>query len=279
MEEPDEPFSCDHDVIEISKRMTRGSDELNWYNATTACYDDKYKGKRPADLRKQRAGTLTVNLFQRFHTTIVCGAKATRLQDGQTCAVYSEPRALLSFFIGGGTEIPHFGLRLRLEVQNSKTLYREFTMIWTAWDDDDFDSERTPTFTPSDAERFTFSASLTDVNLKKVKLDKSSAKACNGKDGAEAFQIQWTSHTFPQMVSGFEIPDTQLERLFSPDQIHAFQRFRNMRAKSISIRVVTRIQRDEILQNWCGMAAMPRPTLPRTLFTHVVMLNRQKSLQ
>lgn len=80
--------------------MTRGSDELIWYNATTF-HNYKYKGKRPADLRKQRAGTLTVNLFQRFYTTIVCGAKATRLQDGQTYAVYSEPRALLSFFIGG----------------------------------------------------------------------------------------------------------------------------------------------------------------------------------
>lgn len=41
--------------------------------------DDKYKGKRPADLRKQRPGTLTVNLFQRFHTTIVCGSRATHL--------------------------------------------------------------------------------------------------------------------------------------------------------------------------------------------------------
>ncbi|KGO58028.1 hypothetical protein PEX2_084670 [Penicillium expansum] len=262
MDDPDEPFSYHHDVIEASKRMTRGSDELDWYNATTAFSEDKYKGKRPADLRKTRAGTLTVNLFQRFHTAIVCGTKATRLQDGKSCAVYSEPGALLSFFIGGGMEIPHFGLHLRLQVQNSKTLYRDFTMVWTAWDDDDFDSERTPTFTPSDTERFTFSASLTDVNLKKVKLDENSAKACNGKDGAEAFEIQWTSHTIPQMVSGFEIPDAQLEQLFRPEQIQTFQRFRNMRAKNISIRVVTRIQRDEILHNWCGMAAMPRPTLP-----------------
>jgi hypothetical protein len=262
MDDPNEPFSYHHDVIEASKRMTRGSDELDWYNATTAFSEDKYKGKRQMDLRKTRAGTSTVDLFQRFHTTIVCGAEATRLQDGKTCAVYSKSRALLSFFIGGGMEIPHFGLRLRLEVQNSKTLYRDFTMVWTAWDDDGFDSERIPTFTPSDTERFTFSASLTDVNLKKVKLDENSAKACNGKDGAEAFEIQWTSHTIPQMVSGFQIPDAELERLFRPEQIETFQRFRNMRGKNISIRVVTRIQRDEILHNWCGMAAMPRPTLP-----------------
>ncbi|KUM58407.1 hypothetical protein ACN42_g8754 [Penicillium freii] len=120
MEEPDEPFSYHHDVIEVSKRMTRGSDELIRYNATTAFHNYKYQGKRPADLRKQRAGTLTVNLFQRFYTTIVCGAKATRLQDDQTYAIYSEPRALLSFFNGGGTEIPHLGLRLRLEVQTPK---------------------------------------------------------------------------------------------------------------------------------------------------------------
>ncbi|KAJ5849482.1 hypothetical protein N7455_009338 [Penicillium solitum] len=84
MDDPDEPFSYHHDVIEASKRMTRGSDGLSWYNATTAFSEDKYKGKRPADLRKTRAGTLTVNLFQRFHTTIVCGAKATRFQDGKT---------------------------------------------------------------------------------------------------------------------------------------------------------------------------------------------------
>ncbi|KAJ6167481.1 hypothetical protein N7497_000324 [Penicillium chrysogenum] len=248
MDDPNEPFSYHHDVIEASKRMTRGSDELDWYNATTAFSEDKYKGKRQMDLRKNQS---------RYFD------KATRLQDGKTCAVYSKPRALLSFFIGGGMEIPHFGLRLRLEVQNSKTLYRDFTMVWTAWDDDGFDSERTPTFTPSDTERFTFSASLTDVNLKKVKLDENSAKACNGKDGAEAFEIQWTSHTIPQMVSGFQIPDAQLERLFRPEQIETFQRFRNRREKNISIRVVTRIQRDEILHNWCGMAAMPRPTLPR----------------
>lgn len=274
MDDPDEPFSYHHDVIEASKRMTRGSDELSWYNATTAFSEDKYKGKRPADLRKTRAGTLTVNLFQRFHTTIVCGAKATRLQDGKTCAVYSEPRALLSFFIGGGMEIPHFGLRLRLQVQNSKTLYRDFTMVWTAWDDDDFDSERTPTFTPSDMERFTFSASLTDVNLRKVKLDENSAKACNGKDGAEAFEIQWTSHTIPQMVSGFEIPDAQLERLFRPEQIQTFQRFRNMRAKNISIRVVMRFYITGVVWLLClGQHC------PHTLFTHVAMLNRQKCLQ
>jgi regulator of nonsense transcripts 1 len=180
--------------MEISQLMDRGSEELDWYNATITYPGDKFKGKSLSNMRSTRAASLSLNRFQRFQTEIVCGLQATPPGERKCFAsVYSETGALLSFFMGGGTEIPHFGLQLRLTPKN-KTKAQDFIMLWTAWDDDDFDSPRTPTYSPPEAAKFTFSASLTNVNLKKVELDERSTKACNGKSGTEAYEIQDVSY-------------------------------------------------------------------------------------
>lgn len=157
--------------------------------------------------------------------------------------------------------------------------YRDFTLVWTAWDHEDFKSRRRSTIDPPESEEFTFSASLTDVKFIKTTLADNAANPCNGVVGAECFRVQWKCLTSPQMISGFNIPADQLRRLFTPGQITILKEFRAMSGQGTSIDVMTRIRRQEVEQNWRAMTSMPNPTMAPYPFYACRYDKRSKSFE
>ncbi|KAJ5502804.1 hypothetical protein N7463_005678, partial [Penicillium fimorum] len=101
LDQRDPGHGLDDDCHEdnISSRMTTGSDELSWYNASTKYLSATFKDKKARNM------------------------KLTKL-----------PGANLKFSTGGGTEIPHFRLHIRAESVQKALV--DFVLIWTAWDHD-----------------------------------------------------------------------------------------------------------------------------------------------
>lgn len=248
-------------VIAVSDRMKAGSYELQWYNKMPHFDTDFFKGKKPREHRTRQHGTVTLNLFQRFTETIYCGLRASERETDRIISLNSEKGMILSFVIGGGTEIPHFCLRLRLTTNDAKNPEHDCILLWSAWDAEESQSRRRPKTTPLDGEEFTFSAALTKASIRKVKLTERSARACLGTVGGEGYEVQWTSNTLPQMTSGLDIPESEEANLFAEPQLTAFRKFKDLHRDSLCFLVITRVRRPWIEENGRALTSMPCPTL------------------
>ncbi|CAG7976130.1 unnamed protein product [Penicillium salamii] len=249
-------------VTRASDQLTAGSSELTWYNAIPLYEPGFYEGKSPRDYRSSRHGTLSLNHFQRFTDTIYCAVRVDDELNQRSMTICSEEGSILNFFIGGGTEIPHFGLRLRLATKDTENPIHVCVLIWTAWNYDEFEDRRRPTQTPHDGQMFTFSSTLANASLKKVQLTEKSAKACMGIAGGTGYKICWTSFTPPHMRAGLDIPSSKRPSLFSEKQLSAFGKFEAISKARLDFSVITRVRRPSLEESWNGMTSMPSPTLP-----------------
>jgi hypothetical protein len=139
----------------------------------------------------------------------------------------STPEAVFGFSIEGGAEIPHFCLHLNLKHPNDDSMSLSFRVIWTAWGERGFYSERAqndPDTNPDETHVYSFSNRLHDVQLFRCVLDRSTAMQCMGKVKAAGYAVVW-SHDQPPYQCGFDIPDGALQAL-SPGQRWALDIFR-----------------------------------------------------
>ena len=110
-----------------------------------------------------------------------------------------------------------------------------FRVIWTAWGERGFYSERAqndPDTDPDETHVYSFSNRLHDVQLFRCVLDRSTAMQCMGKVKVAGYAVVW-SHDQPPYQYGFDIPNGALQTL-SPDQrwaLDIFQLTKNIRSQ------------------------------------------------
>ncbi|CAG8929996.1 unnamed protein product [Penicillium salamii] len=247
-------------VINFSDRMTPHSEELEWYDAVPS-YEPAFFRVPKVELRNTQHVTPTVNLFQRYPSLFVCGVRWRESGKDVSTITKSRKGAIVSLSIGGGTEIPHFSLRLRLKTNDPNYVHHDCIFIWPLWNEKNVRSSRTSTSTPADGSTFTFSASIKDANVRKVSLSEAEADACDGKTGDPGYHVEWISCTPPEAAIGLDLPRPARLRLLSESQISAMETFKGLKKSGILVQVVTRIRAPLFEQLWSSMTAMPTPTL------------------
>jgi hypothetical protein len=167
---------------------------LDWYNAFLSVPPSLFDRKSRSDLRKHKASSTTLHGYQTFSSAVICSVSIKSRGDNDFRQACSTAEAVFRFSIQGGAEIPHFCLQLDLKHPNDDAMSLSFRVIWTAWGERGFYSERArndPDTDPDGAQLYSFSNCLHDVRLFECVLNRNVAVQCMGKENAAGYAVAW----------------------------------------------------------------------------------------
>lgn len=220
----------------------------------------------------RRARAWTLHQYPSFSQEFTCGFRFWLPGENTPTEIGSESNAQLNFSISGGVEIPSFILTLRLAYKDrpdqKDNQYLKLTMIWTAWDEIDFEKRgfaTAPAFADGpETQHHTFSARLRQASLTAINLTQTEAKLCQGDSGANGYQARWACKVEPYCY-GFDIQKSSMQ-WFNDAQRESIKNFTKA-AKADRFRLHTRVYPDTLLENWNTLKSMPSPTFaPYSLY-------------
>lgn len=187
--------------------------------------------------------------------------------DDSWVAIKCTEESKLSFAVGGGAEIPHISLSLRLRTSDAivkKSTSEDIVLraVWTTWGDKGYETDRNaPSGNPDTVTNLTFSDRLMNLRIRSVNDTKELASLSGGRTGTPAFLIEWTHHR-PPYVYGFQLPREVMEELgFTKAQQDYFDIFRAISGPDRDFRVVTQ-SRGQLPDFLHYLTKTPVPTPP-----------------